>query len=250
MEPCALGDRRGKTGVCYPAGAAAMATRPPPKPTIGSSRSFLGLPQSSRPFPTRCTFRCTHSLLRPPLSAELSRLLLCLLYVVVPLAPATSLTLSISLSIYLSLFFSPPLARCFSLEQRAELASRKLRSLPEEKSQKLVASRRISVFKDDILCLSLYRVERASARACFTARFLWFLWRHVRVFWRFYCIYILLYCNVMIQILNYGISYRKNWYLFFFRNVHIEGQYIGLFVDNFLFFIKITSLLFFLILHK
>lgn len=51
-------------------------------------------------------------------------------------------------------------------------------------------------------------------------------------------IYILLYCNVMIQVLKYGISYRKNWYLFFFRNVHIEGQYIGLFVDSFSFLCK------------
>ena len=182
MEPCALGDRRGKTGVCYPAGAAAMATRPPPKPTIGSSRSFLGFPQSSRPFPTRCTFRCTHSLLCPPPTTELSRLLLCPFYVVVPLAPTTSL------SIRLSLFYLPPLARCFSLslslEQRAELASRKLRSLPEEKSQKLVASRRISAFKDDIPCLSLCRAVRASARAWTLYRAILMTLRSVVIYFR------------------------------------------------------------------
>ena len=69
----------------------------------------------------------------------------------------------------ISLLSSSPrtmfLSLSLSLEQRAELASRKLRSLPEEKSQKLVASRRISAFKDDIPCLSLCRTVRASARA-------------------------------------------------------------------------------------
>ena len=172
MEPCALGDRRGKTGVCYPAGAAAMATRPPPKPTIGSSRSFLGFPQSSRPFPTRCTFRCTHSLLCPPPTTELSRLLLCPFYVVVPLAPTTSL------SIRLSLFYPPPLVRCFSLS--LSLWSRE-QSWPRASSDRCRRKSRRSSWPPGeslpsrmIFRVFLYveRYARARVHGRFTARFL------------------------------------------------------------------------------
>ena len=148
---CALGDRRGKTGVCYPAGVAAMATRPPPKasclydrclslfpPVFRSRRSLF--PRAGSLFPsvgpvTGSAAHTTGSLSLRPSSVH-------------PCFTPVSSSFRSPLSLFLSFSLSLSLHRACSsgAERRAGLAQAPI-AAGGKVAEALVASRRISAFR-------------------------------------------------------------------------------------------------------